>query len=82
MYRFGHKRAVRTHFALLTPEHSVQKDPIRLKSVLNNGPLLDLTATKYELISVYLSDSQSSATFHIFESDVIPYFNPGKENQY
>jgi hypothetical protein len=49
-----------------------------INTLINNAPLLDLTVTKYEVISSDLSHSQSSVNFHNFESDVVSNFNPGK----
>jgi hypothetical protein len=50
------------------------------RNLLNDSPLLDLTLTKYEIISGDFSYSKSSASFHNFESDVVSNFKPGKTN--
>jgi hypothetical protein len=53
----------------------------RLKlKISSNGPLLDLTVTKCEVISGDLSHSKLSANIHNFESDVVSNFHPGKTN--
>jgi hypothetical protein len=39
-----------------------------------------MSVTIYKIISGDFSHSQSSASFHNFESDVVSYFNPGKTN--
>jgi hypothetical protein len=52
----------------------------RLQAAFNNAPLLDLTVTIYDFISGDISHSQSSASFHNFESDVVSNSNHGKTN--
>jgi hypothetical protein len=74
-----------SQYLLLTctdqPNKNQLQITLQLKSALNNAPHLDLTVTKYEIITGDLSHSQSSASFHNFESDVVSYFNPGKINR-